>query len=168
MVSEGDELPNPSTVVRYVGFNQMEHYGGNVVGPLPTAFEGRATDDSLSVTWCEYFVGDPDHQLRCAIETIRSSMNVKAKACFCVARTDHLAAAGATFGRAPKAVYLPVHGNDAHAGILDVMPADLEAITEDELKLLDLLAGQAWSRFLTREMADELPLAQCEKSPDVA
>jgi hypothetical protein len=95
-------------------------------------------------------------------------MNVKAKACFCVARTDDLAAAGATFGRAPRAVYLPVHGNDAHAGILDVMPADLEAITEDELKLLDLLAGQAWSRFLTREMADELPLAQCEKSPDVA
>lgn len=168
MVSKGDELPNPSTVVRYVGLSQMEHYGDNVVGPLPTAFEGRATDDSLSVTWCEYFVGHPDHKLRCAIETIRSSMNVKRKACFCVARTDDLAAAGATFGRAPRAVYLPVPRNDAHAGIYDVMPADLEAITEGELKLLELLAREAWSRFLTREMADALPLAQCEKSPDVS
>lgn len=168
MVSEGDELPNPSTVVRYVGFNQMEHYGDNIVGPLPTAFEGRPNEDSLSVTWCEYFVGDPDHQLRCAIETIRSSMNVKPKACFCVARTDHLAAAGATLGRAPRAVYLPVPSNDAHAGIYDVMPADVVAICEGELRLLELLAGQAWSRFLTREMADALPLAQCEKSPDVS
>ena len=154
--------------MRYVGFNQMEHNDGNVVGPLPTAFEGRATDDSLSVTWCEYFSGDRDHQLRCAIETIRGSMNVKPKACFCVAQTDHLATAGATFGRAPRAVYLPVPGNDAHTGIYDVMPADLEAITEDELKLLGLLAGQAWSRFLTKEIADALPLAECEKSPDVS
>jgi hypothetical protein len=95
-------------------------------------------------------------------------MNVKPKACFCVARTDHLAAAGATLGRAPRAVYLPVPSNDAHAGIYDVMPADVLAISEGELRLLELLAGQAWSRFLTREMADALPLAQCEKSPDVS
>lgn len=155
--------------MRYVGFNQMEHHGDSVVGPLPTAFEGRATDDSLSVTWCEYFAGDPDHQLRCAIETIRSSMNVKPKACFCVARTDHLAAAGATFGRAPSAVYRPVPGNDAHAGIYDVMPADLAAVTDDENKLLRLLADEAWSRFFTRETANELPLAaECVKSPHVA
>lgn len=154
--------------MRYVGFNQMEHYGDDVVGPLPTAFLGRATDDSLSVTWCEYFAGEPDHQLRCAIETIRNSMNVRPKACFCIARTDHLAAAGSKFGREPRAVYLPVPNNDAHGGIYDVMPADLEAVTEGELRLLELLARQAWSRFLTMEMADALPLAPCHRSPDVS
>jgi hypothetical protein len=168
LVSEGDELPSPSTVVRYVGLNQMEHIDGNLLGPLPTAFEGRPTDDSLSVTWCEFFDGDADQQLRCAVESIRGSMNVKPKACFCVARTDHLMAAGATFGRTPRAVYLPVPGNAAHAGVYDVAPVDLAAVTEEELKLLSLLAEQAWSRFLTREMVDAMPLKECRKSPDVA
>lgn len=168
LVGEGDELPNPSTVVRYVGFNQMERDGDNIVGPLSTAFEGRATDDSLSVTWCEYFAGEPDEQLRCAIEAIRSSFNVRSKACFCVARTDDLANAGRTFRRSPRAVYLPVPGNDAHAGIYDVMPTDLDAITEDELKLLSLLAEKTWSRFLTKEAADALPRGPCAKSQDVS
>lgn len=73
MVSEGDELPNPSTVVRYAGFAQMEKDQNDVVsGPSATAFHGRRDEDYLSVTWCEYFVGAADLQLRCpAIGAVR-------------------------------------------------------------------------------------------------
>ncbi len=169
LVSAGEELPNPSTVVRYVGLGQMETDGDqNVLGPAPAAFEGRAIDTYLSVTWCEYFIGNPDAQLRCAIEAIRRSMNVKTKACFCVARTDQLFEAGRGFGRAARAVFHPEENNRAHSGIYDLAPHDLEAITPEENKLLGVLAREAWSRFFTRETANTLPQSECAKSPDVA
>lgn len=170
MVSEGDELPNPSTVVRYAGFGQMEKDRDDVVsGPSPTAFHGRPREDYLSVTWCEYFVGDPDVQLRCAIEAIRNSKYTSApKGCFCVGSTDEIVGAGQKYGRHPRAVYHPEPDNKAHAGIYEVAPLDLDAVTNEEALLLGLLASQAWSRFFTKDMADALPLAQCEKSPDVS
>ena len=65
MVSEGDELPNPSNVVRYAGFGKMaKDKDETVSGPSPTAFHGSPDEDYLSVTWCEYFVGTADQQLK--------------------------------------------------------------------------------------------------------
>lgn len=170
MVSEGDELPNPSTVVRYAGFGLMEKDKDDVVsGPSPTAFHGRRSEDYLSVTWCEYFVGAADVQLRCAIEALRMSRYTPApKGCFCVGRTDDIFAAGQKHGRYPKAVYHPEPDNRAHAGIYEVAPRDLDAVTDEEALLLDLLADRAWSRFLTKDMADALPLGECAKSADVS
>lgn len=169
MVSEGDELPNPSTVVRYANLGQMAKDKDDVVsGPSETAFHGRPGEGYLSVTWTEYFAGADDQRLRCAIEALRNSnYTIKPKGCFCVGRTDEIVAAGQKHGRHPKAVYHPEPDNKAHAGIYGVAPRDLAAITGDEAALLDLLAGQAWSSFLTKEMADALPLGDCAKSPDV-
>ena len=170
MVSEGDELPNPSTVVRYAGFAQMDKDKDETVfGPSPTAFQGRRNEDYLSVTWCEYFVGTPEAQLRCAIEALRnSSYKPTAKGCFCVGMTDEISAVGRRHGRSPRAVYHPEEDNKAHAGIYDLVPRDLDAVTDEEAHLLNTLAGQEWSHFLTKEMADALPLEVCEKSADVS
>lgn len=170
MVSEGDDLPNPSNVVRYAGFGQMEKdKDDSVFGPSPTAFQGRPNEDYLSVTWCEYFVGTAEQQLRCAIEALRNSSYKPApKGCFCVGNTDEILAAGKSYGRNAKAVYYPEEDNKAHSGIHDITPRDLDAVTDEEGLLLGLLAGQAWSRFLTKKMADDLPLGDCAKSPDVA
>lgn len=156
--------------MRYAGFAQMEKDQNDVVsGPSATAFHGRRNEDYLSVTWCEYFVGAADLQLRCAIEALRNSKYTPApKGCFCVGKIDQISSAGRNHGRDPKAVYHPEEDNKAHAGIHDVAPRDLDAITDEETVLLDLLATQAWSRFLTKDMADTLPLALCEKSPDVS
>lgn len=169
MVSDGDELPNPSTVVRYANLGQMAKDKDDVVsGPSETAFHGRQGEDYLSVTWTEYFVGTDDQRLRCAIEALRNSnFTVKTKGCFCVGTTDEIIAAGQKHGRHPKAVYHPEPDNKAHAGIYDVAPKDLDAVTDEEALLLDLLVGQAWSRFYTKEMADALPLGECSNSPDV-
>lgn len=170
MVSEGDELPNPSTVVRYAGFGQMEKDKEDTVyGPSPTAFQGRPNEEYLSVTWCEYFVGTADQQLRCAIEALRNSSYKPApKGCFCVGNTDELLAAGRSHGRNPTAVYHPEEDNKAHAGLHDLAPKDLDAVTDEEALLLSLLAGHAWSRFLTKDLADALHLGPCGTSPDVS
>lgn len=65
MTADGDDLPGPSRVVRYVPYGRMrKDEDDNFLGPYPSAFEERAVDDYLSVTWCEYFVGSDDEQLR--------------------------------------------------------------------------------------------------------
>jgi len=170
LVSEGDELPNPSNVVRYAGLAKMEKDKDDTVfGPALTAFHGSPNEEYLSVTWCEYFVGNADQQLRCAIEALRKSSYKPGKyGCFCIGKTDDILAAGRSFGRNPKAVYHPEEDNKAHAGIHDIAPRDLDAVTDEEALLLGLLAEQAWTRFLTKDMADNLPLGDCAKSPDVA
>jgi hypothetical protein len=160
LVSNGDDLPRPSTVVHYAGFNRMaKDNDDRILGPFPSAFERQPDHDSLSVTWSEYYVGAPDVRLRCAIEAIRSSLNVKPKACFCVAYTEELLAIITKHGQVGRAVYLPEDDNPAHAGIYGIAP--------EELLLQEALAATAWSRFLTKEMANNLPLDKCTKSPHV-
>jgi hypothetical protein len=160
LVSSGDELPRPSTVVRHVGFNKMgKDEDEQVLGPLASAFEQRINEDCLSVTWSEYYAGSPESRLRCAIEAIRNSMKVGSRACFCIADTDAVLAVIAEHGREGRAVFLPEDNNPAHAGIYGVSP--------EESQLLETLAATTWGRFLTKEMADNLPLGECEMSPDL-
>ncbi|ANB33277.1 hypothetical protein M2324_003604 [Rhodovulum sulfidophilum] len=132
----------------------------NFLGPYPSAFEERAVDDYLSVTWCEYFVGSDDEQLRCSVEAIRSSnMDVRPKACFCLANTTDVLAAIDDAGSNGRAVYHPEGDNDAHAGIYGIAP--------EEAKLLARLADEVWCAFLTKDTANALPESGCAKSNDV-
>ncbi len=161
MTARGDELPNPSRVVRYVPFGRMRRDDfENCLGPNPNAFEQRAVDDYLSVTWCEYFVGNVDAQLRCAVEAIRSSkINVKAMACFCVADAPDVLSAIRSAGHPGRTVYLPEEDNPAHAGVCGIPP--------DDAQLLARLAEEIWSTFLTKDAADHLPISACAKSVTV-
>jgi len=161
LTAEGDDLPNPSRVVRYVPYGKMrKDEDDNFLGPLPSAFEEREVDDNLSVTWCEYFDGSDEEQLSCSVEAIRNSnMNVKAKACFCVAETPNVLAAIDAAGDNGRAVYHPVDDNDAHAGIYGIAP--------DDAHLLARLADEVWCDYLTKDTADALPASGCAKSADV-
>jgi hypothetical protein len=160
LVSSGDELPEPSTVVRYVGFNGMrKDKDDRILGPYASAFEQRQGEDFLSVAWAEYYVGSPDSRLRCAIEALRKSRKVGSQACFCIADTDELLVVIAKHGRPGRAIYWPEDDNPAHAGIYGISPMD--AI------LLETVAATAWCQFLTKNDTDNLPLVDCAKSPDV-
>ena len=163
MVAKGDDLPIPSRVVRYVPSGRMRKHEDDdniIFGPNPNAFEQRATDNYLSVTWCQYFEGSKDQQLRCSIEAIRNSkLEVKPKACFCIAETDSLFAAIQDAGKHGRAVYHPEDDNLAHAGIYGIAP--------DELQLLARLADEVWSDYLTKGAADALPTSDCAKSANV-
>jgi hypothetical protein len=160
LVTDGDELPTPGTVVRYVGFNKMaKDEDDRVLEPLPSAFEMRPNEEYLSITWAEYYVGASDQRLRCAVEAIRSSRDVGPKGCFCVADLDELMAVITTRSSKGRAVYLPQDDNPAHAGIYGV--------SSEETLLQQILATTVWSQFLTKELADNLPFGDCAKAPDI-
>ena len=148
-------------MVRYVSYGKMrKDEDGKILGPLPSAFEEREVDDYLSVTWCEYFSGSPDEQLRCSVEAIRNSnMNVKAMACFCVANAPDVLTAIQDAGRAGRAVYHPEDDNRAHAGVYGIAP--------ENAQLLGWLADEVWRNYLTKETADALPKSTCAKSAAV-
>lgn len=161
MTANGDDIPYDSRVVRYVPFGRMEKdENDQLLRPYPNAFERRLVDEELSVTWCEYFAGAPDQQLRCAIEAIRNSkLDVKSLACFCVAESPRLLDAIRTTGGQGRAVYLPEADNPAHAGIYGIDP--------ENALLLQALACEVWRKYLTRTTADQLPLTDCTKSLNV-
>lgn len=160
MTADGDNLPNPSHVVRYVPYGKMRKDGDDVViGPEYTAFQQREQENYLSVTWCEYFGGENDEQLRCAIEAIRKSRDVGGKACFCVAAVSDVLVAVQNAGNVGRAVYYPEEDNAAHAGI--------HGISSDDSLLLAQLAEEVWCSYLTKEAADALPQSTCAKSEKV-
>ena len=163
MINRGDNLPNPSSVVRYIGYAKMRRdEDDNLLGPAPAAFQQKPNQDYLSVTWCEYFAGSANEQLRCAIEAIRdSNIQVKPKACFCVAITADLKAVAAEYNATTREIYFPEEDNPAHAGIYGIPP--------DELKLLEKLSSEAWGSFLTKDDADALAMPQtgCRESNKV-
>ena len=161
MTAEGDDLPNPCRVPRYVSYGRMrKDEDDNFLGPLPSAFEGREVDDYLSVTWCEYFAGSPDEQLRCSVEAIRNSTKkVTPKACFCWANAPDVLTAIQDAGRAGRAVYHPEDQNRAHAGVY--------GIAREDAQLLGWLADEVWRNYLTKETADAMPKSTCAKSAAV-
>ncbi|UWR30185.1 hypothetical protein K3758_01165 [Sulfitobacter sp. W002] len=162
MTAESEELPEQSRVVRYVPYGRMRRdEDDNFIGPAPSAFACRPAEEYLSVTWCEYFGGEAEQQLRCAIEALRNSeMDVKPKACFCVAKVAEICAVIAGAGKAAKAVYHPTDDNLAHAGLYGVQAEDAE--------IMALLADETWAEFLTKVDADSLPLSDCPMSQEVS
>jgi len=158
LTANGDDLPNNSRVVRYVPYARMEKdENDQLLRPYPNAFERRAVDEELSVTWCEFFAGAPNQQLRCAIEAIRNSkLDVKSRACFCVAETPRLLDTIQIAGGQGRAIYLPEDGNEAHAGITGIDP--------ENALLLQCLADEVWCEFYTKATADALPTGECVRS----
>lgn len=162
MTADGDDLPNPSKVVRLVSYARMRRDADdNTFGPLPEAFVERPADDYLSVTWCEYFQGNEKAQLRCAIEALRSSnMTIKDSACFCIGETSEIVAAIEAHGAVGRAIYYPEDDNPAHAGI--------HGVDQDAVLLQAFLADEVWNEFLTKQGADAIALGDCQKSQGVA
>lgn len=131
-----------------------------VQGPSVDAFKLRDGENYLSVTWCDYYAGTVPEQLRCAVEAIRNSaMKVGGKACFCVATTDQVKHASSTFGVIPAFRYYPEADNVAHAGVHELQHA--------EEALLQLLADEHWSEFLTKDEADALPCTECQRADGI-
>lgn len=159
MTSRGDDLPNPTRVLRFVPYGRMlrDPDDDRFICPAPEAFRPRPGEDYLSVTWCEYYQGSREQQLRCAIEAMRnSSLTVGNKACFCEVDTGVLFAAMAHFGRAGRAVYLPEDDNEAHSG--------LYGLSEDDGLILEVISDTFAQSWLDKERADGLPICECIRS----
>lgn len=143
-------------IVRHVPWGKLrKDEDDNVLGVLPDAFALREREPSLSVTWCEYFSGEPDEQLRCAIEAIRGSIEVRPKACFALGEVGRVRACaeGRPKAKRLRIIHDPNPKNPAHASLINW--------PHDDWQLLELLAEAEWSQLLTRAYADQLPLTAC-------
>jgi len=150
-------LRDEERVVRFVPWGKLrKDEDDNVLGPLPAAFELREDEEYLSVTWCEFFAGTPDEQLRCAIEAIRSSnLTVGAKARFAVGEVGPIkrVAEGRPNARKLRIIHEPEDDNAAHVAVRHWPREDAE--------LMDLLAASAWSNIFDATQANNLPVSDC-------
>lgn len=89
---------------------------GRPLGILFSALELRAADDgNLSVTWCEYFAGDPATSLTCALRITRSSLSSGAKSGVAVVRVEELASFLAARSVKVRFTHEPEADNPAHS-----------------------------------------------------
>ena len=111
-------LLDEERIIRFVAWGKLrKDEDDNVLGVLPDAFALRDGEQSLSVTWCEYFAGAADEQLRCAVEAIRGSMKVSTKSRFAVGEVVRVRACaeGRPNARRLRIVHDPQVNNAAHA-----------------------------------------------------
>ncbi|AJD43773.1 hypothetical protein C9413_24465 [Rhizobium sp. SEMIA 4085] len=149
-----DRRHHSVTTAMHLGQNFDED--DNVVGVRPQAFELRPDEPYLSSTWCEYFSGAQDQQLRCAIEAIRNSnLKVGGKAQFAVGLVREIRQLVDARPNAKKIriIHEPEEDNEAHAAMRHWPESDVE--------LFDLLAQSVWSMLYNSEAADALPTSEC-------
>lgn len=144
-------------VLRYVAWAKLRRdEDDNVLGVLPQAFQLREGEEYLSVTWCEYFSGNPDEQLRCAVEAIRNSdIDVRPKAQFASGTVKAIRAHMESDPRNRKLrfVHEATEDNAAHTAI--------RRWSDSSDDLLDLLAAEVWADLYDKNKADSLPLCAC-------
>lgn len=153
-------LLDEERIVRFVPWTKLrKDEDDNVLGVLPDAFALKDGEPSLSVTWCEYYAGVADEQLRCAIEAIRGSIKVGGKARFALGEVGRVRACaeGRPNARRLRIIHDPEDNNPAHASLINW--------PRDDLQLLELLAETEWSQLLTGPDADQLPLTECAAGP---
>jgi hypothetical protein len=141
MISKGSNLPNEDHVMRYVPWSKLRRdEKEQVIGFLPTAFELRENEQSLSLNWLEYFSGDRNHKIRESVDTFRRVRKVGAKSAYGIGKVGQIKDICDAHGARVRIVYEPDVDNLAHAGIRRLPP--------DDLSLLDALASQAFTELV--------------------
>jgi hypothetical protein len=145
-------------VIRYVPWGKLlKDEDDNVLGTTGAAFQLREGEEYLSVTWCEYFEGEPDASMRCAVESIRASdLVVKPKGGFAVAAVGAIDQFMKFARRRLRFVHEAVDDNPAHTAV--------RGWVVDDIDLLDRLAEDVWSRVHLKPEIDAIPPTQCAAS----
>lgn len=145
-------------IIRYVPWAKLrKDEDDTVLGPLYTAFELRTGEEYLSVTWCEYFSGNPEETLRCAAIAIRNSnFAVKTKGCFAVASVGDVLdfiEVESTDGIKLRIIHEPEDDNNAHVAV--------RRWPKEDMELLDRIAEDVWSETWTKTQIDEAAKSDC-------
>lgn len=142
MLSKGQQLLDAHHVVRYVPWTKLRKDGDdNVLGFLPAAFELRATEESLSVNWLEYFTGDHQNQVtECVKEFRNGNFDVKKKSAFGVANVRKVKDIFQDSGKPVRIIYSPSPGNCSHSAI--------QKLPRDEFALFEALAADAFTEMV--------------------
>jgi hypothetical protein len=141
MTRKGAILPDEDHVVRYVPWARLrkDEYD-NVIGFLPQAFELRMNEDSLSVSWLEYFNGDREKQLHAVVKELRNDRNLGKKSAFGVGKIEEIKRTCKDNNARVRIVYEPGRNIKSHSSIRN--------LPRNDLKLLEALAGEVFSELI--------------------
>lgn len=136
-------LPDDHHAVRYVPWGKLEkdRHDMPTGRPLFSAFQLREDEDGLSVTWLEYFRGDPEQRVVRAVQAIRASnLKPSSKSGFAIGVVQSIKSD--CLGRKHKIriVHAPVKDNFAHS--------ELRQFPRDDAELLEILARSSWSKVV--------------------
>jgi hypothetical protein len=141
MLNKGQQLLDVHHVMRYVPWAKLRRDGDdNVLGFLPSAFELRTTEESLSVNWLEYFSGDRQNQITGCVREFRNIFNVGKKSAFGVANVRKVKDIFQGSGKTVRIVYSPSPDNCSHASI--------QKLPRDEFALFEALAADAFTEIV--------------------
>jgi hypothetical protein len=129
-------LPDQDRVMRHVPWKKLRRDGDdNVLGFLPTAFELRPDEDSLSVNWIEYFP-DPATRVRDCIWAMRRARKAGGQSAFAIGNVGKIKDTCLKQGYRVRIVHEPNDNEPAHSAI--------RRLPRDDLTLLAALADDAF------------------------
>ena len=145
MLKYGQQLHDEHHFVRYVPQARLlRDQNDVVVGALPSAFELRPNEESLSGSWLEYFEGEFDAQVVACVQCNRRSdtLVVRKSSAFLVGNVRKIKEIGIqqTAGRALRLVFSPSQNNVAHSSI--------QKLPRDDFALFDLLAADGFPHLV--------------------
>lgn len=156
-MARNNPLPDPDEVIRWVArkFIEKDDDGnpvrtkkGEIQHIDPGAYELRADEDYLSVTWLGYFQIERLLAIPAGAEAFRLSLDsgkIAATSAFAVASVVSVKASCKAANATVRLLEEPVAGNDAHAAI--------RRFPRDNRDLLNVLASQTfYEAYVYREL----------------
>lgn len=151
-------LTDGDTLLRHVTWAKLrKDEDDNVLGTLGTAFKLREDEEYLSATWCEFFVGSPTEQLKCAADSFRSTgFACSKKSRFALASVKNVTTFMHAEKRRVRIIHEPDEPNLAHAA--------LRNWPDDDAHLLERLAEEVWATTASLEDIDKVSVPACAVS----
>jgi hypothetical protein len=134
-------LPDTDHVLRHVAWGQLRRDDElNVIGFLGEAFRRREDEESLSVSWLEFYP-TPETRLRDAVWAVRKNRKVGSKSAFALACVANLKrVCSEVGGTRVRVVHEPLPSWPAHSGI--------RRLSRDDEALLEALAADAFAEMV--------------------
>jgi hypothetical protein len=135
-------LPDEDHVVRHINSQLLIRYADRVVGCFPQAFELRPGETYLSASWLEFFSGTKRERTLAVVGAVAKARTVKPSHGFALGNVAEVKEACASFGSRIRVIHEPDkdNPNPAYTAIRNYR--------SDEIQLLELLAGEAWSEIV--------------------
>ena len=135
-------LPDADHIVRHVRAQLVEREGDKVLGVYPQAFELRENEPYLSASWLEFYDGNWDEQIKQTIDGVGKARQVKASHAFAIGGVGVIKDACASYEMKIQVLHEPKKENPNPAYVA------VRRYQSDNLKLLELLAGEAWAHVV--------------------
>jgi hypothetical protein len=135
-------LPDEHHVIRHLRSQLLIKEGDQVIGCFPQAFELKPAEKYLSASWLEFYPGTPRQQTVAVIAGIGNAREVRRSHGFALGNVGAVKEACGSFGQKIRVIHEPSKDNPNPAYTA------IRRFRSDDLQLLELLAGEAWSRVI--------------------